>query len=244
MASATRLHATPLERVSTVEALTKALRDRVLDGTLAADTPLREAELCEVFGVSRHTVRTALRALGHEGLARLEPNRGAFVPELTADDVDDLFRLRSALELTAVRTLAQEPRRRGGGGGGGGGTRPTDAARRAAQALQGIPEDASWTAVRDADLDFHRALVDALASPRVTRTYAALMTELRLSFLQLQQELEDHRDVARQHTEILDAIESGDAGEAARLLQVHLDEARENIAGAYRSRARRPPSRR
>jgi DNA-binding GntR family transcriptional regulator len=231
MASATRLHATPLERVSTVEALTKALRDRVLDGTLAADTPLREAELCEVFGVSRHTVRTALRALGHEGLARLEPNRGAFVPELTADDVDDLFRLRSALELTAVRTLAQEPRRRG-------------AARRAAQALQGIPEDASWTAVRDADLDFHRALVDALASPRVTRTYAALMTELRLSFLQLQQELEDHRDVARQHTEILDAIESGDAGEAARLLQVHLDEARENIAGAYRSRARRPPSRR
>jgi DNA-binding GntR family transcriptional regulator len=231
MASATRLHATPLQRVSTVEALTKALRDRVLDGTLAADTPLREAELCEVFGVSRHTVRTALRALGHEGLARLEPNRGAFVPELTADDVDDLFRLRSALELTAVRTLAQEPRRRGG-------------ARREAWALQGIPEDASWTAVRDADLDFHRALVDALASPRVTRTYAALMTELRLSFLQLQQELEDHRDVARQHTEILDAIESGDAGEAARLLQVHLDEARENIAGAYRSRARRPPSRR
>jgi DNA-binding GntR family transcriptional regulator len=231
MASATRLHATPLQRVSTVEALTKALREQVLDGTLAADTPLREAELCEVFGVSRHTVRTALRALGHEGLARLEPNRGAFVPELTAEDVDDLFRLRSALELTAVRTLAQEPRRR-------------DAARRAAQALQAIPEDASWTAVRDADLDFHRALVDALASPRVTRTYAALMTELRLSFLQLQQELEDHRDVARQHTEILDAIESGDAGEAARLLQVHLDEARENIAGAYRSRARRPPSRR
>jgi DNA-binding GntR family transcriptional regulator len=230
MASATRLHATPLQRVSTVEALTKALREQVLDGTLAADTPLREAELCEVFGVSRHTVRTALRALGHEGLARLEPNRGAFVPELTAEDVDDLFRLRSALELTAVRTLAQEPRRR-------------DGARRAAPAPQAIPEDASWTAVRDADLDFHRALVDALASPRVTRTYAALMTELRLSFLQLQQELEDHRDVARQHTEILDAIESGDAGEAARLLQVHLDEARENIAGAYRSRARRPPSR-
>jgi DNA-binding GntR family transcriptional regulator len=230
MASATRLHATPLQRVSTVEALTKALREQVLDGTLAADTPLREAELCEVFGVSRHTVRTALRALGHEGLARLEPNRGAFVPELTAEDVDDLFRLRSALELTAVRTLAQEPRRR-------------DGVRRAAPAPQAIPEDASWTAVRDADLDFHRALVDALASPRVTRTYAALMTELRLSFLQLQQELEDHRDVARQHTEILDAIESGDAGEAARLLQVHLDEARENIAGAYRSRARRPPSR-
>jgi DNA-binding GntR family transcriptional regulator len=231
MASATRLHATPLQRVSTVEALTKALRDQVLDGTLAADTPLREAELCEAFGVSRHTVRTALRALGHEGLARLEPNRGAFVPELTADDVDDLFRLRSALELTAVRTLAEEPRRR-------------ESARRAAQALQAIPEDASWTAVRDADLGFHRALVDALASPRVTRTYAALMTELRLSFLQLQQELEDHRDVARQHTEILDAIESGDAGEAARLLQVHLDEARESIAGAYRSRAGRAPSRR
>jgi len=218
-----RLQSIPLQRVSTVDALTAALRDQVLDGTLPGGTPLREAELCEVFGVSRHTVRTALQALAHEGLARQEPNRGAFVPRLTADDVVDLFRLRTVLELTAVHALAQEPQRR-------------EPPRAALRALHALGEQASWTEVRDADLDFHRALVDALESPRTSRTHAALMTELRLCFLELQPELEHPRDVARQHQEILAAIELGDADEAARLLREHLNESRENIADAYRRR--------
>jgi DNA-binding GntR family transcriptional regulator len=223
MTPVSRVQSIPLQRVSTVDALTAALRDQVLDGRLPGGTPLREAELCEVFGVSRHTVRTALQALAHEGLARHEPHRGAFVPRLTTDEVVDLYRLRTVLEINAVRVLAREPRRR-------------DPARAAVRALQAISEVASWTDVRDADLDFHRALVDALESPRTSRTYAALMTELRLCFLQLQHELEDPRDVARQHTDILEAIESGDDDEAARLLRDHLDESRDNVANAYRRR--------
>ncbi len=217
------LNAIPLRRVSTVEALTAALRDQILDGALPAGAPLREAELCEIFGVSRHTVRTALQTLAHEGLARHEPNRGVSVPRLTTDDVTDLFRLRATLELNAARVLAREPERR----------EPT---RAAVRALESIGDDASWTEVRDADLNFHRALVDALESPRTSRTYAALLAELRVCFLELQHELEDHGDVVHQHTEILDAIESGDADEATRLLQAHLDRARDDIAGVYRRR--------
>ena len=90
--------------------------------------------------------------------------------------------------------------------------------------MQAIGDAAPWTEVRDADLTFHRALVDALGSPRTSRTYGALMTELRVCFLHLQEELEDRLAVAGQHAEILEAIEAGDAVAATGLLGAHLPE--------------------
>src|SRR4051794_8940927 len=97
--SAERRAVVALHRISTGDALVAALQEQVLDGTLPGGTALREADLRDTFGVSRHTVRTALQTLAHRGLVRLEPNRSASVPRLTPDDVRDLFRLRTVLEL-------------------------------------------------------------------------------------------------------------------------------------------------
>ena len=55
--SATR----PLHRTSTVDALAQALRQQILDGELSAGAWLRERELCEAYGVARHSLRAALR---------------------------------------------------------------------------------------------------------------------------------------------------------------------------------------
>src|SRR5215470_6357964 len=93
---------TELERVSTVDALARALRRRILDGDLVAGERLVERELTEHYGVARHTLRAALRSLDGEGLIRLEPHRGARVAELTPDGLLDLFELRAALELEAA----------------------------------------------------------------------------------------------------------------------------------------------
>ena len=68
-----------LQRVSTVDAIAAALRTRILDGELAAGERLRELELADAYGVARHSLRAALRALAAEGLVAIEPNRGASV---------------------------------------------------------------------------------------------------------------------------------------------------------------------
>ena len=88
-----------LQRTSTVDALAAALRREILDGELPPGAWLRERELCEAFGVARHSLRAALRTLAAEGLARIEPHRGARVAQLTPDDVRWLYELRAALEL-------------------------------------------------------------------------------------------------------------------------------------------------
>src|SRR3954466_719258 len=69
-----------------------------------------EAELAARFGVARHSLRAALRALASEGLVRVETNRGARVARLTGGGIGALYEVRAALEVEAARSaLARGP---------------------------------------------------------------------------------------------------------------------------------------
>src|SRR4051794_25213651 len=158
-----------LERVSTVDALVRALRRRIVDGELATGERLVERELTERYGVARHTLRAALRSLAGEGLVELEPHRGARVAALTPEGLLELFELRAALELEAAHLMLE---RHGG--------RVPDPVRAAVAALRATCEQPSppWSAVVSAHDGVHSALVDAAQSPRIARAYAALAGEM------------------------------------------------------------------
>ena len=100
-----------LQRVSTVDAIAAALRTRILDGELGAGERLRELELAEAYGVARHSLRAALRALAAEGLVAIEPNRGARVARSTAADLGALFELRTGARAGGRAARARAPRR-------------------------------------------------------------------------------------------------------------------------------------
>lgn len=200
-----------LRPVSTTEALVGALREQVLAGGLPAGTRLPEEGLAISFGVARPTVRAAVQALVYEGLLRRKPNRTAYVPQLTGEDVRDLFLVRTALELHAVTTLIER------------GARPL-AAQQALERLEEKDEpDPSWTEVVDAALGFHRGLIEAVESPRLERAFGSLEAELRLCFAQMKQGhggLPADRTV--EHRQILDAIANRDAEQATALMRKHL----------------------
>ena len=197
--------------VSTAEALVNALRELILAGELAPGAQLPEEGLAARFGVARPTVRAAVQTLVFEGLLRREPNRTAYVPRLTAEDVRDLFLVRTSVELHAVRTLIER------------GARPL-AAEEALERLETADRELSWSEVVDAALGFHRGLVEAVESPRLERVFSSLERELRLCFAQMKQ---DHgglpADRTLEHREILDAIARRDAEHATKLMRTHLD---------------------
>ena len=186
-----------LRRISTVDALASALRTRILDGDLGAGERLREVELAEAYGVARHSLRAALRALAAEGLVTIEPNRGARVASLTAADVPPLFELRAALELEAAR-LALE---RNGG-------RLPKAVHDAVRLMAAVCEqpDPPWSAVVEAHDAVHHALVAAAASPRILRAYEAIAAELRLFVIQLKPRWTRNR-MAEHHERLLADLE-------------------------------------
>ncbi len=94
---------TPPPRAQGGPAILAALRADISSGKLAPGAVLRQAELAEQFGTSRIPVREALNSLQAEGLVQIEPNRGAYVTTLGADELHELFDLRVLLESDLLR---------------------------------------------------------------------------------------------------------------------------------------------
>lgn len=66
---------------------------------------LKEAELAEVFGVSRARVRQVLAMLAREGLVTIEVNKGAIVAEPSAEEARDIFHIRREVEQRVLERL-------------------------------------------------------------------------------------------------------------------------------------------
>jgi DNA-binding GntR family transcriptional regulator len=79
-------------------ALVDQLRQLILSGSVPAGTQLRQDALAEQYGVSRIPVREALFQLEAEGLVHIIPHKGAVVPELSLEEINDVFDLRTILE--------------------------------------------------------------------------------------------------------------------------------------------------
>lgn len=83
------------------------LRQSIITGRIAPGQRLIERELTSMLGVSRTVIREALRQLETEGLVSLIPNKGPVVRELTPDEAQDLYNIRSRLEGLAARLFVE-----------------------------------------------------------------------------------------------------------------------------------------
>lgn len=88
----------PIARQSLTSAVADKLRDRIIRGEIPEGSQLRQDAIATQYKVSRIPVREALRQLDAEGLITIVPNRGAVVPALSPDDVEELFSIRALLE--------------------------------------------------------------------------------------------------------------------------------------------------
>lgn len=205
-----------LKPVSVIEAVANSLRERVVSGELGPGSQLREIKLASEYRVARPTVRAALQQLTLSGLLRRETHRSAIVPSLRAEDVSDLFAARKLVELEVARLLTERrirPKR----------------AELAVRRLERFGDDARWSEVVEADLEVHRALTEAAGSPRLMRLFDVLEDEIRLAIAQLRPAYGSPADLAREHRELLTAIESGRAEVAIGLMRRHLDEANDDL---------------
>lgn len=209
------------------DAVYEALRESILSQREAPGTAVTEQAIADRFGVARPTAKVALERLVAEGLLRREAHKTARVPELTRDDIVDLYANRAIVEEAALRTLATD------------GVVPI-AAIAAQRMLVDAASDASTAdhsgPLARADIAFHRALVEAQRSPRLARLHALLMGEIELCTGQVQA----HRllaldDVVAQHQGILDAVATGDPERAGTLTRAHIEGARDRLLARYDS---------
>ena len=82
------------------------LRGRIMDHTLAPGSWIDEQALAAEYGISRTPLREALKVLAAEGLVTMKLRRGAYVTEVSARDLSEVFHLLSLLECDAVAVVA------------------------------------------------------------------------------------------------------------------------------------------
>lgn len=83
------------------------LREAILDDYFKPGDRLYEKELCEQLGVSRTSVREALRQLEAEGLVTTVPNQGPIVTRVFLDEAEDIYQVRELLECLACRLFTE-----------------------------------------------------------------------------------------------------------------------------------------
>ena len=192
------------------------LRADILSQASPAGSTFTESAVALRFGVARPTAKMAIERLVAEGLLRRETHHPARVPELSREDVADLFDNRAIIETAAIGKLAAE------------GTIPADALAAHRALLASDEADPSL------DIEFHRALVTGQGSPRLIRAHSLLMGEIELCIAQvLSQRLRTASEVSKQHQGILDAVTAGDAALAERLTREHIAESRDRLLARF-----------
>jgi DNA-binding GntR family transcriptional regulator len=92
---------------SSVEQAANLIREAIAQGHLGPGTRIKITEAAERFGVGTMPVREALRKLEGEGLVNIAPNRGATVRAVDQKFVEDIYEVRTTLEVMTVAKCAQ-----------------------------------------------------------------------------------------------------------------------------------------
>ena len=204
-----------LEKTSLRQQAVAALRVAITSGELAPSSPLVETELSEMLQISRGTLREAMRQLQQEGLISAGARGRLYVRHLDSKEIRDIFAVRAALEALAVRELA--------------GLADRTTAIAELRAALDVMDTAVLEARIEADLNFHRTMCSLTGNDTLLHSWISLEGSIRMSimFAGLDRAV-GNMDVGR-HSAIVDAIETGDAAEAAKAIQTHMDWASANL---------------
>nr|WP_296070708.1 GntR family transcriptional regulator [uncultured Actinoplanes sp.] len=208
---------TSLDRSTLRERALDALRAAITSGQYRPGDHLGEVELAGRLGVSRGTIREALRHLQQEGLVTPGARGMLRVSSHSATEIIELFQVRAALEGLAVRLLIDSPRRDA-----------AVAALRRAVAELNAPQ-AGFIAHVDADMAFHLLLCQSSGNSMLTTAWQQLAGRIRVTIM-ARGEDQSALMSGDYHAPIVDAIEAGDAARAVEVLQQHMERAAERLA--------------
>ncbi len=215
----------PVEKSLLAVEVARKLRREILCGNIKPSERILEREISLMVKTSRGPVRDALVQLEHEGLVIREPNRGATVVSMTADDVEEVHSLRLSLEQLALRYVMER-------------AVGDDLAR--LQDLCGslhtcLKDSYSLQEAVDLDLQFHEELVQAARHHRVLSMWQSIKPQIWfLIFSRNAYSKKNFQDAVVTHEELLEAIRCKDLRKGTAIVQEHMGNAYKNLIATYK----------
>lgn len=189
----------------------------ILARELETGERLNDSHLAKRFGISRGPVREAIGRLASAGLVEMIQNKGAYVRVIDVKDALEIYDIRASLEragvLAASRRMSPEHLLR---------------LRRQVESLDAFEAEGDRENYFVANLEFHRMIHEAAGNERLLDLTERLSRELRL-FRHISLITAGIHDSNIEHHRILEALEQGDAQQAAAAMEDHVTRAKERL---------------
>lgn len=203
----------PVRFRSIAEQIATSLRQAIADGKLRPGTRLLEERVSRELGTSRAPLREALLLLEREGLVVRQPNRGAFVADLTEELVREVASLRAELEGFAASLAVRHL---------------TPADFRQLNAILGemlaVARRGDFPRMIEWDYQFHEYIMRASRHRLLYETWVGMDRKIRVYLSATNLMYADMKTVVEGHVPILRALERRDPERARRVMSDHLAE--------------------
>lgn len=210
-----------LEGRPTAQLIADHLREQIVQGVFRPGQQINESVLAGQLRTSRGPLREALQRLAQEGILVSMRNRGVFVPEMSIDDIKEIYAVREAVESAAAKILVAAPK---------------DQINLTTKALKEIltemakqVELSDWHAISRLDMQFHTTLVNGTKNSRLLRIYDTLAAESRMCIINLEVSYPRVDALVQEHQSILDLLEAGDSDGLQRAVSHHMQKAVEDL---------------
>ena len=188
------------------------IRDAILDGELKPGTRLSIPDLAGRLDISRRPARESILRLLSEGLAKEIPHRGAFVADISVDDLVDLYAFRSVLEGLAARLAADHVT-----------AKAERALKKAVDVHREVLDGGDRSQIAEADMAFHRLLYGMSGNPPLHDSLMRLQNMVRLGMRSTMLVSGSPVQALSEHEEILTAVLAENPEEAAAKARSHID---------------------
>ncbi|REC95353.1 GntR family transcriptional regulator [Kushneria indalinina] len=214
-----------LQRTTLRDQCLNGLRSAITSGQLPAGHHLVETELSEAFGVSRGTLREAMRRLEQEGLLVAGPRGQLRVREINEGEIGHLYQVRAALEVLAARSLCQHadfPDR-------------LETLRECLARLHAV--EGNLGEQIEADLSFHRTLCELSGNSVLLSSWLALEGPVRVTIMHAGIERALNNMSSSRHDHLLEVLSQRDPAHIERVLVEHMDEAAQRLMQAMETQS-------
>ena len=195
-----------------------------MSGAMRPGEHIKEAQLSEELGVSRGTLREAIRSVETEGLVENDGRGHMLVRKLSAQQIAEVFEVRTALETLAACRLAQSPRR-------------DEHADRLEEALRPLQRtDLDFAERIETDLGFHALLCQLTGNETLVGSWSHLIGQIRMTIIAAGEERAAGRMRYEEHVPIADAIRTGDVRTVRKTMASHMADFSQLYAGEAEAR--------
>ena len=211
-----------LNNKSLREQVLDALRDAIVHGEFKPGQAIVESELATQMGISRAPIREALQILNSEGLLETVPYHGTTVRRLTKNDIEELYGLRSVLEVFAVRRIIAQ-------------NNPTDVdvLRKHYQDMLAMAAQGDLKRLNEIDHRFHDDLIELSRHQMLRSVWNAVALRVRQVMALVNERNTDLKQIAYNHLPIIAAIAAENEEDAVRLIERHIASNGELIAEGW-----------